>query len=563
MSSLFSRAAFRIFTASLSVGILPKRRRFERGLARPREAQDALLKRILKANRSHYAERFKLDGRSSYEDFARAVPIIDYDDLALWIERQVTDESSWIAPTRPLAYEKTSGSTGASKQIPYTRELLGSFQNLFLLWAQDVCSRGPELKGGRVFMSVSSSAQEQDEGKTRNGVPIGFEDDADYLSGQWRFWIEKFLVIPGEIKRLRSSEDFTYVLSALLLAADDLEVVSIWNPSLLLVVLRTIQDRANEILADCACGYVERQGLRFELKAVSAERHESLLRTEPDWQRVWPELKLISCWAGAHAKPLSDRLATLFPQVWIQPKGLLATEAPLTIPWIEAGGFVPLPDEVFYEFEAEDGRILRLHELETGQRYEIIISQKGGLLRYRMGDFVRVAGSYLGSPLLDFEGRSNAVVDLVGEKLHEGFVASCLAELGGEASAFRCLIPTSSVGGGARYHLLTESASNEAAEILEELLSRAYHYQVARKQGQLAEISLLVREDAEAIVRQYQIDQGVKWGHIKHRPLFSLQDGEALYRQFNPVNQEIPAQISAENGVSEPSFVSRSIISSP
>lgn len=36
-----------------------------------------------------------------------------------------------------------------------------------------------------------------------------------------------------------------------------------------------------------------------------------------------------------------------FPNVFVQGKGLLATEAPMTIPLIEANGYVPVLDEVF------------------------------------------------------------------------------------------------------------------------------------------------------------------------------------------------------------------------
>ena len=56
----------------------------------------------------------------------------------------------------------------------------------------------------------------------------------------------------------------------------------------------------------------------------------------------------------------------------------------------------------------------------------MIVSQKGGLTRYRMNDRVQVAGRYRATPCLRFVGRASEVSDLVGEKLHERFVREAL-----------------------------------------------------------------------------------------------------------------------------------------
>ena len=42
----------------------------------------------------------------------------------------------------------------------------------------------------------------------------------------------------------------------------------------------------------------------------------------------------------------------------VQGKGLLVTEAPMTIPLISAQGCVPVLDEVFFEFEDESGKLI-------------------------------------------------------------------------------------------------------------------------------------------------------------------------------------------------------------
>ena len=113
----------------------------------------------------------------------------------------------------------------------------------------------------------------------------------------------------------------------------------------------------------------------------------------------------------------------------------------MTIPLIPAKGSVPLLNEVFFEFLDESGFIYQLHELKQGKIYEMIISQKGGLYRYRIGDRVRFTHLYLNTPCLEFMGRHKEVSDLVGEKLHSEFVRDVLETLPLEGTCFKTLGP--------------------------------------------------------------------------------------------------------------------------
>ena len=53
-------------------------------------------------------------------------------------------------------------------------------------------------------------------------------------------------------------------------------------------------------------------------------------------QLIWPGLALISCWTDAAAGQFLPQLRELFPAIEIQPKGLLATEAFVSFPLVEA-----------------------------------------------------------------------------------------------------------------------------------------------------------------------------------------------------------------------------------
>src|SRR5205085_3145456 len=78
-----------------------------------------------------------LRGRSFDE-----LPIVTYDDLLPWLERVFDGESDVLFAGRPVAYERTSGSSGASKLIPYSDEGLRDMQRAVAPWLAQFDIRG-------------------------------------------------------------------------------------------------------------------------------------------------------------------------------------------------------------------------------------------------------------------------------------------------------------------------------------------------------------------------------------------------------------------------------------
>ncbi len=142
---------------------------------------------------------------------------------------------------------------------------------------------------------------------------------------------------------------------------EKLEIISIWSPTFLKVHLDYIQEQRRELW----------EKLKLKLRG---DRAQLLLKPEIPWTEIWPNLTLISCWDQGQAKDLAAYLRSLFPQITVQGKGLLATEAPMTVPLIPAKGCVPVLDEVFFEFKDRKGNILQMYQLEQGKEYSVIIS---------------------------------------------------------------------------------------------------------------------------------------------------------------------------------------------
>lgn len=501
----------------------PARRRFEAALARPERAQDALLARLVDGmSRTGYGRSRGLRRGDGYAAFAAKLPVVDYDALSPWIEEQREKEAGALCPEPVLFYETSSGSSGPVKWIPYTASLRRSFGRAFLLWLGDLLRDGPRLETGRTWLSISQFAPRAE--RTARGVPVGLESDADYVGGWLGRMLRPFWTVPASARRLSDPLAFRDAVALRLLADADLEVASLWNPSMLTAFLEHMAARRDALLPGLPPERARR--LQTLLSSGDAER--------VDWRAVWPRLKLLSCWDQALAGPAAETARRLLPGVLIQGKGHLATEAPVTIPLLGAGagGFLPVLEEVFLEFEEPSGRVRRLHELSPGAEYALLVTQAGGLCRYRLGDRVR-AGERLGAtPRLTLLGRADPVCDLVGEKLHADFVAGVLRRAAPE-SRFAVLVPVpAGRGRAAGYLLVADRSAGKPASLarsVDEALSDSPHFRSARLMGQLSAVEAVVRPDAREVVESYFVGRGRVWGALKPTPLIQdPADGQRL-----------------------------------
>jgi hypothetical protein len=508
---------FRTASHILRAALGPLKTGFVSELRRPQETQRRLLRKLIASlSATEYGRSYKIRTDDDYDSFASKLPPVTYDDLVEWIGRQQNTEGKALVSEPVIFYEKTSGSSGAAKFIPYTRSLKASFNRMFLIWLSDLLTNGPQFRTGKVYMSVSPAFRQNQ--ATARGVRIGLGDDTEYLNRWVGRALKPFLAAPPAVARIQEPDSFKLALAMLLIAETGLEAISIWNPSMFEVILSYIEQRRDLVVSSLKKGFIVCDGQEFRFNRPAASRLGLLEKQPISWTRVWPGLKLISCWANAHSTAAAHSLAGKFPGALLQGKGLLATEAPLTMPLIESSGCVPLASEVFYEFLDERGRIFLLHELQKEGEYEVILTQKGGLSRYRLGDRVRVTGFYLDSPCLDFTGRSDAVCDLVGEKLNENFVRVCLEKLSAPGR-FQTLLPMMPERGAPYYLLLTDSLPEETTQIeaeLESELCQAYHYRNARLLGQLGPVKVRIAPRLPEAFYCYFVGKGMKWGDIKH-----------------------------------------------
>jgi hypothetical protein len=112
-----------------------------------------------------------------------------------------------------------------------------------------------------------------------------------------------------------------------------------------------------------------------------------------DIARIWPKLRLISCWGDGPARPCASELAMRVPGIELQPKGLLATEGIVTIPF--AGRHPIAVRSHFFEFLAPSGRPVLAHQLQPDVDYSVVLVGNGADSAYV--DFCVAQGQRLGN----------------------------------------------------------------------------------------------------------------------------------------------------------------------
>ena len=484
--------------------------------------QKKLLKEIINKNKNTiFGQKYKFDRIKDYRDFCELVPVCSYEDLAPYIQQIIEGKTGVLSAEAIVAWEMTGGSTKGAKLIPYTNSGLLAFQRSLFPWLADLLQKRSRITNGSTYWSISPVTRQASQ--TKGGIPIGLANDAVYFGEDLKEEIIKLLAVPPEIALIKNIDEWRYLTTLFLLAAEDLSLISVWSPTFLLQLVKEIIAQKELLVADINNGKYNLTANPKRAKLLQT----AISETQIDSLLIWQHLDTISCWTDAAAKAFIPQLLAIFPDVYIQGKGLLATEGVVTLPLVDCPAPILAIQSAFYEFVDESDRTYLCHQLETDRVYRVIITTHSGLYRYDLGDRVRVRGWKEQTPLLEFVGRSGLVSDLCGEKLTEEFVLNELGKLG-KRQGFTMLAP--SLQGQPHYVLFLDAAEydeNAAITItrqLDLLLRNNPQYNYARNLGQLGELIPYRVNNPMAIYLEYGINRGQKLGNIKP-PVLSRETG--------------------------------------
>jgi len=491
--------------------------RFKAALREPRTVQESLLHWYLRSNRqTAFGIKHQFQSIRSAREYQERVPLSTYDDYADAIERIAGGGRDVLTSSRVSLFEPTSGSTRGAKLIPFTNQLQQEIRRAVAPWIVDLARSHAALIGGPAYWSISPVTDLSVSSDSK--IPIGFETDSAYLGGWLQNLADQTLVRCDDLRQLGNIDEFRRRTLLRLLAARNLRLISVWHPTFLTLLLDTLESSWPSLLASLRNG-LPRDGAA---KAVApcVDRATELEGADPQRpMTIWPELRVISCWGDAQASSLLTDLSDRFPNVRIQPKGLIATEAFVSLPFQRHHPLAVRSH--FFEFIDDDGTAKFLWELEESSCYSVVVTTGGGLYRYRLRDRIRVTGFLEQTPSIRFIGKEDGISDLYGEKLSDSFVAEILARLLPEfapETRFSLLAPEHQRQ-AARYVLFVDSSANRPAEFAERLqreLCGNPHYAYCARLGQLlpATIAPIERGSDRLYLAKLQAD-GARLGNIK------------------------------------------------
>jgi hypothetical protein len=151
----------------------------------PIETQKKVLRKLIKdAKQTQFGIDHHFDQIKNEKDFAKQVPVRDYEALKPYVDKVVKGEENVLWKGKPLYFAKTSGTTSGAKYIPLTKESMPyhieAARNAILHYIHET-GKADFVDGKMIFLQGSPILEE------KNGVKLG------RLSGIVAHFVPKYL----------------------------------------------------------------------------------------------------------------------------------------------------------------------------------------------------------------------------------------------------------------------------------------------------------------------------------------------------------------------------------
>jgi hypothetical protein len=416
---------------------------FEAATHRPRETQEALLRRILAFQaETDFGREHGFGTINSIEGFRHQLPVATYEYFEPYIARvRRGDLRALLADPCVHMFALTSGTTAARKYIPVTPQYLVDYRRGWNIWGMRIFRYDhPEVKL-RPIVQISS---DWDEFRTEAGIPCG---SVTGLTAEMQKRIIRWLYcVPACTGCIKDSAAKYYVVLRLSLPLP-VGMVLAANPSTLVNLARAGDLSKESLIRDLHDGTLTKdidvppdiraalaRPIRRKQKGRARELESIVSRTETLYPRdYWPKNCILGNWTGGSVAAYLRHFPRYFGDTPIRDVGLIASEGRMTIPVSDAtpSGVLDVTSH-FFEFipESEVDQkspvTLAAHELKEGEKYYILPTTAFGLYRYHIHDLVRVTGFYNQTPLVEFLSKGSHFANITGEKLSEYHVTQAM-----------------------------------------------------------------------------------------------------------------------------------------
>lgn len=369
----------------LQLYFAPRLRKIEHFKQHPHEVQQEQYARLVKAGeQTAFGREYGIYRGMPYAEFRKRVPVMEYKDLAPWVERIQKGEKNvtWNSPVGWFC--KSSGTTeGASKYIPLTKRGL-----------RDSHMRGP-LDVTAIYTHL-------------------YPNGGAYLG--------KTLILGGSKKLEKKGDTIpSGDLSSILIDNTPAIGAPIREPHKSIALLADFDKKVSLICEKCTKKDVRSLAGVPSWNLVMIERILKYTGKQ-NLLEVWPNLELF-VHGGMSFKPYKRQFEKLIPsanmkyiETYNASEGFFGiAEEPYTDEML-----LMLDYNCFYEFMPTDAmgdkqKIVPLEGVEKGKNYALIITSSNGLWRYMIGDTIRFTQT---SPYkFRFTGRTKLFVNAFGEEI--------------------------------------------------------------------------------------------------------------------------------------------------
>lgn len=320
------------------------------------ENQDKIFRMLVeKAADTAFGKAHGFSSVKTYEDFKKAVPVQDYEQLKSWFDRMAAGEENVFWPGKPVYLAKTSGTTSGVKYIPITKESapyhVGSARDA--VFCHIARTGNTSVMDGRmIFLSGSPELEE------KNGMLVG------RLSG-----ISNHM-IPSWLKRSQ-------------VPSWETNCIEDWETKVDAIVEETIH--LDMRLISGIPAWVQ---MYFE-RLLEKSGKKTITELFPNFS--------VFVYGGVNYEPYRAKLEALMgrsiPSVETYPasEGFFAYSDPDG----EEGLLLLTDNGIFYEFIPteeyfnENPTRIRLKDVEIGKNYALVLNTNAGLWGYSIGDTVK------------------------------------------------------------------------------------------------------------------------------------------------------------------------------
>lgn len=378
------------FGAKIFANIIHNRN--QKWITNPVATQQKVFESLLAAAKATaFGQDHNFNGITSYNDFAKNVPVRDYEGLKTYVDKVVHGEENILWPGKPLYFAKTSGTTSGAKYIPLTKESMPfhiqAARNAILAYIHET-GKAEFVDGKMIFLQGSPELDE------KHGIKFG------RLSGIVAHFVPAYL----QKNRMPSwetncIEDWETKVDAIVGETynEDMAVIS-GIPSWVQMYFEKLQQKEGKKVGDIFKNFnlFIYGGVNYEPYRA---KFENLIGRKVDSIELFPASE------GFFAYQDSQ---------------------------IEKGMLLLLNSGIFYEFIkadeffTENPRRYTIGEVELGVNYALIISTNAGLWAYNIGD--TIAFTSLSPYRVIVTGRIKHYISAFGEHVIGKEVETALKE---------------------------------------------------------------------------------------------------------------------------------------